>query len=294
MVHIQKSFLNDRAKLYMVPTPIGNLDDMTFRAINILKEADVIACEDTRQTKKLLNHFQIDTPLISYHEHNKFDRETELISKLKEGQTIALVSDAGMPVISDPGYELVRRAREENIDVVALPGANAALTALVGSGIPSWSFTFCGFLPRKKNEIIEVLKSLGETEHTLIFYESPHRVKKTLQVMKEIYSSDRMITLARELTKKFEEYAYGTIEEIVEWIETNDVELRGEYCLVVEGRREFEQQHDEWWKEMSVIEHVDHYVDNENIMTKEAIKMVAKDRNKGKRDIYQMYHQKDS
>src|SRR5690606_4226862 len=225
MVQIQKSFQNDGAKLYVVPTPIGNLDDMTIRAVNILKEVDVIACEDTRQTSKLINHFNIEASLISYHEHNKFERENQLLDLLKQGKSIALVSDAGMPIISDPGAELVRRVREEGFDVIVLPGANAALTALVGSGLAGGSFTFYGFLPRKKSEIIQVLKALSEQEHTLIFYESPHRVKKTLQTMQEVYASDRKVVLARELTKKFEEYITGTIDELMVLIESEQLEL---------------------------------------------------------------------
>lgn len=294
MVQIQKSFQNDGAKLYVVPTPIGNLDDMTIRAVNILKEVDVIACEDTRQTSKLINHFNIEASLISYHEHNKFERENQLLDLLKQGKSIALVSDAGMPIISDPGAELVRRVREEGFDVIVLPGANAALTALVGSGLAGGSFTFYGFLPRKKSEIIQVLKALSEQEHTLIFYESPHRVKKTLQTMQEVYASDRKVVLARELTKKFEEYITGTIDELMVLIESEQLELRGEFVIVVEGRKEFENSLSTWWEQLSINEHIEHYIREENITSKEAIKRVANERKLPKREVYQKYHQNEN
>jgi len=290
MVYVQKSFQNDEAKLYIVPTPIGNLDDMTFRAVETLKKVDKIACEDTRQTQKLLNHFQIQTPVISYHEHNKYDREEMIISMLKEGQSLALVSDAGMPMISDPGFELVRRCRDERIDVITLPGANAALTALVGSGLNTDLFTFFGFLPRKKNEQIQVLTELSQHEGTLIFYESPYRVKKTLTVMKETYSDDRQVTLARELTKKYEEYIHGTLKDVINWIESNDIEMRGEFCIILEGRKEFTLLEDDWWIDKTIIEHVDYYIESEQLSKNEAIKKVAKDRKVAKREIYQTYH----
>ncbi|MFD2638534.1 16S rRNA (cytidine(1402)-2'-O)-methyltransferase [Piscibacillus salipiscarius] len=290
MVQIQKSFDSKEPGLYIVPTPIGNLDDMTYRAVSILQSVDMIACEDTRQTKKLLHYFNIEKPLISYHEHNKFEREEKLINLLKDGQTIALVSDAGMPIISDPGFELVRRVREEGVNVTALPGANAALTALVGSGITSGSFTFYGFLPRKKKELKEVFEELGKANHTLIFYESPHRVKHTIEVMNEVYSSDRKVVVARELTKKFEEYVYGSLDEVSLYMKSEDAELRGEFCIVLEGRLEFEDEQNNWWEELSVKEHVDHYV-RQGDSPKDAIKKVAKERGQAKNKVYQAYHE---
>lgn len=202
MVDVQKSFQNEaEAKLYLVPTPIGNLDDITYRALSTLQKVSYIACEDTRQTKKLLNHFEIHKPLISYHEYSNRQKEDELMSKLREGHSIALVSDAGMPVVSDPGFGLIQRAREEQVDVVSLPGANAALVALVASGLPANTFTFYGFLPKKKKEITEILASLDQIKQTVIFYESPYRIKQTVEVMAEWYHPEREIVLARELTK---------------------------------------------------------------------------------------------
>lgn len=291
MVQIQQSFKGESPRLYIVPTPIGNLDDMTYRAVKTLQQVDAIACEDTRQTKKLLHYFEIEKPLISYHEHNKFDREEKLVERLKNGEMIALVSDAGMPIISDPGFELVRRVREEGISVTVLPGANAALTAFVGSGITSSSFTFYGFLPRKKKEIVEVLKLLGKTDHTLIFYESPHRIKQTIAVMHEVYSENRKMTVARELTKKFEEYVYGTLKEVNLFMTSEEAELRGEFCIVLEGKIEFEDDVNNWWQDLSLIDHVDYYVDKGK-SKKDAIKMVAKERGQAKNEIYQAYHEK--
>ncbi|MGP4073057.1 16S rRNA (cytidine(1402)-2'-O)-methyltransferase [Piscibacillus sp. B03] len=291
MVQIQRSFKGESPRLYIVPTPIGNLDDMTYRAVKTLQQVDAIACEDTRQTKKLLHYFEIEKPLISYHEHNKFDREEKLVERLKNGEMIALVSDAGMPIISDPGFELVRRVREEGISVTVLPGANAALTAFVGSGITSSSFTFYGFLPRKKKEIVEVLKLLGKTDHTLIFYESPHRIKQTIAVMHEVYSENRKMTVARELTKKFEEYVYGTLKEVNLFMTSEEAELRGEFCIVLEGKIEFEDDVNNWWQDLSLIDHVDYYVD-QGKSKKDAIKMVAKERGQAKNEIYQAYHEK--
>ncbi|GEL78274.1 16S rRNA (cytidine(1402)-2'-O)-methyltransferase [Tenuibacillus multivorans] len=289
MVHIQKSFDSDDAKLFIVPTPIGNLDDMTFRAVKTLENVELIACEDTRQTKKLLSHFNIEKPLLSYHEHNKYNREEGLVDRLKQGQSIALVSDAGMPIISDPGFEIVRRSREEGIDVTVLPGANAALTALVGSGIDSRTFTFYGFLPRKKKEMVDVLETLGRTNHTLIFYESPYRIKQTLKVMHEAYSPTRQISVARELTKKFEEYVYGTLDEVTLYMQSESAELRGEFCIVLEGQKEFDDEEEQWWDKLALNEHVDYYIEK-GYSTKDAIKVVAKDRSLPKREVYQDYH----
>lgn len=196
-MNIQKSFKHeDHGKLYIVPTPIGHLEDMTLRAINTLKQVDMIAAEDTRQTKKLLNHFSIQTPLISFHEHNKNERGKQLLKELQGGKKIAVVSDAGMPLISDPGYELVNEASNREIDVIVLPGANAALCALVGSGLPTGHFLFYGFLPRKKKDLVTELEKLRYTDYTMIFYESPHRMKETMKVMKAVFGKDRRMALA--------------------------------------------------------------------------------------------------
>ncbi|WP_019244525.1 MULTISPECIES: 16S rRNA (cytidine(1402)-2'-O)-methyltransferase [Bacillus] len=274
--------------LYLVPTPIGNLEDMSFRAIRILKEADVIAAEDTRNTKKLCNYFEIETPIISYHEHNKQFSGKQVIDRLKNGQTVALVSDAGMPTISDPGYELVQQALQERLSVVPLPGANAALTALIASGITPQPFYFYGFLDRSSKNKKKELEKLKSISSTFILYESPHRLKETIQFMLQILGN-RQIVLCRELTKKFEEFIRGDLESVIQWIKDN--EIRGEFCLIVEGGSELEENiSEQWWENLSIIEHVDYYIEEKNITSKEAIKQVAKDRNVQKRDIYQAYH----
>ncbi|WP_368653539.1 16S rRNA (cytidine(1402)-2'-O)-methyltransferase [Ornithinibacillus sp. 4-3] len=286
----QKSFQNDSSStIYVVPTPIGNLEDMTYRAIHTLKTVNVIAAEDTRNTKKLLNYFEIKTPLLSYHEHNKEARETQLIDMLAEGKSIALVSDAGMPAISDPGYELVRAAIEEDINIVVLPGANAALCALVGSGLPTEEFLFYGFLPRKNKDRIAELERLKTLKATILFYESPYRLKETLAGLRDILG-DREMVAARELTKRYEEYVRGTISEVLDWAEQH--EIKGEFCLVVNGNtQEAEESTDTlWWSHLSVKEHVDYHIENDNIRSKEAIKRVATDRKIPSREVYDMYH----
>jgi 16S rRNA (cytidine1402-2'-O)-methyltransferase len=286
----QKSFENEGEKgiLYLVPTPIGNLEDMSFRAIRILKEADLIAAEDTRNTKKLCNYFEINTPIVSYHEHNKESSGEKLIEKVKGGLTIALVSDAGMPAISDPGYDLAVEAIAENVPVVPLPGANAALTALIASGLPCQPFYFYGFLDRNKKEKRRELEDLKRQTGTVIFYESPHRLKETLSIMAEIFE-ERKITLCRELTKKFEEFIRGTISEAMEWASRE--EIRGEFCLIVEGASALSLEEEEsWWGLLSVEEHVNHYIEQKNLPSKEAIKQTAKDRGLNKREVYQAYH----
>ena len=285
----QKSFENEKEKgiLYLVPTPIGNLEDMSFRAIRILKEADWIAAEDTRNTKKLCNYFEIKTPIVSYHEHNKELSGEKLIEKLKEGAKIAVVSDAGMPTISDPGSELVVAAIEEKLTVVPLPGANAALTSLIASGLPSHPFYFYGFLNRQKKEKKQELENLKSQRATLILYESPHRLKETLTLMLD-YFGDRSISLCRELTKKYEEFIRGSIVEVIQWAEQS--EIRGEFCLIIEGSKEEEKHEDDWWGNLTLVEHVEWYISEKEMQSKEAIKQVAKERGLPKRDVYQAYH----
>jgi 16S rRNA (cytidine1402-2'-O)-methyltransferase len=285
----QKSFNNEDSKgiLYLVPTPIGNLEDISFRAVRILKEADYIAAEDTRNTIKLCNHFDINTPIVSYHEHNMKSSGEKLVNRLKEGAKIALVSDAGMPTISDPGYELVQEAVAERLTVVPLPGANAALTALIASGLLTQPFYFYGFLNRQKKEKKKELEKLRYQKATILFYESPHRLKDTLQVLDEVFG-ERRIVLCRELTKKFEEFIRGTIKEAIEWANTD--EIRGEFCLVVEGSIEIEPSIANWWEKLNLTEHVDHYISEKGLSSKDAIKQVAIDRDLSKRDIYQAYH----
>ncbi|MEH7118904.1 16S rRNA (cytidine(1402)-2'-O)-methyltransferase [Neobacillus vireti] len=286
----QKSFENENSKgiLYLVPTPIGNLEDMSFRAIRILKEADLIAAEDTRNTKKLCNYFEIDTQIVSYHEHNKETSGEKLIEKVKQGMKIALVSDAGMPAISDPGYELVQAAISDQVTVVPLPGANAALTSLIASGISCQPFYFYGFLHRNKKEKRSELETLRKQNATLIFYESPHRLKETLAIMLDVLGN-RRIVICRELTKKFEEFIRGTLEEINGWAHTD--EIRGEFCLIVEGTEALPDEEEiSWWQDLSVEEHVNHYITVKNTSSKEAIKQAAKDRGLNKRKVYQVYH----
>ncbi|MGZ4161232.1 MAG: 16S rRNA (cytidine(1402)-2'-O)-methyltransferase [Neobacillus sp.] len=285
----QKSFENEEHKgiLYLVPTPIGNLEDMSFRAIRILKEADLIAAEDTRNTKKLCNYFEIGTPVVSYHEHNKETSGEKLIQKVKEGLKIALVSDAGMPAISDPGYELVAAAIREKVAVVPLPGANAALTSLIASGLICQPFYFFGFLDRNKKEKRRQLESLKKQMATLIFYESPHRIKETLSIMLEILG-DRNVALARELTKKYEEFIRGSLQEAISW--ANEDEIRGEFCLIIDGAKEQLEEETYWWEQLTLEEHVNHYISLKSISSKDAIKQTAKDRGVNKRDVYQAYH----
>lgn len=223
---------SDKGVLYLCPTPIGNLDDITFRALNVLKEVDLIAAEDTRVTIKLLNHFEIKTPLTSYHEHNKISKGPKLINMLNEGKSIALVTDAGTPALSDPGEDLVQDAIKEKIKVVPLPGAAAAVCALVASGLSTRRFAFEGFLPSKQKEKNEFLTKIAKDERTLIFYEAPHRIVKTLKTLFDIFGN-RKIVIAREMTKVHEEFMRGTIEEIIERFEASPP--KGEMVLVVEG-----------------------------------------------------------
>lgn len=288
----QKSFDNEENKgiLYLIPTPIGNLEDMSFRALRLLKESDYIAAEDTRNTKKLCNHFDISTPVVSYHEHNKETSGAKLIQKLKEGAKVALVSDAGMPTISDPGYELVVAATREQLTVVPLPGANAALTAIIASGLPTQPFYFYGFLPRQKKDKKRELETLAKVTSTVILYESPHRLKETLQHLLEFFG-DRRVSLCRELTKRYEEFIRGTLSEVLEWASTDEV--RGEFCMIVEGNQEPTEEENEWWESLSVLDHIEHYISVKNYSSKDAIKQTAKDRNMNRREVYQVYHVED-
>ncbi|MDM8101454.1 MULTISPECIES: 16S rRNA (cytidine(1402)-2'-O)-methyltransferase [Oceanobacillus] len=291
-MNIQNSYQpEEHAALYVVPTPIGNLEDMTFRAIRVLKECNLIAAEDTRNTKKLLHYFEIHTPLISYHEHNHQEREKQLLDTIRQGESVAVVSDAGMPAISDPGSELVQAAIQEGLDVIVLPGANAALVALVGSGLTAQPFTFYGFLPRKKKDKKETLEKLKNFNTTLIFYESPYRIKDTLQEMEGILN-DRKAAIGREISKKFEEFVRGTIQELFSWSKKND--MRGEFVIVVEGPTEAEsasfEQESSWWEALSVKEHVEALMDKEHLSSKEAIKQAAIERKVPKREVYQSYH----
>lgn len=285
----QKSFeATEKGTVYIVPTPIGNLEDITYRALKVLQSASLIAAEDTRNTRKLLTHFDISTHLISYHDHNKESRGEQLLERLESGDSIAFVSDAGMPGISDPGYEMIQSAIAKAFPVVVLPGANAALCALVGSGLSTKEFMFYGFLPRKKKDRLKELDRLKLISATLLFYESPYRLKETVTAIYEQFG-DRQVSLARELTKRFEEYIRGSVKEIVEWIE--QTELKGEFCIVVEGSKDDSISEEAlWWSHLSVMEHVTHYMEEENLSSKEAIKKVAVERQMPKREVYQSYH----
>lgn len=275
--------------LYLVATPIGNLEDMTVRALRILKEVDVIAAEDTRNTKKLCNYFEIDTPLVSYHEHNLQAGGEKLLTYLRDGKSVALVSDAGLPCISDPGADIVEKALMEEFAVVPVPGANAALTALIASGLIPQPFYFFGFLNRNKKERRLQLEKLAKREETILFYEAPHRLKEALKDL-HLILGNRRIVLARELTKKFEEFLRGTIEEAIEWVESNEV--RGEFVVVVEGNTSGEvEEEDNAWTSMTIVEHINHIIEETNVSSKEAIKEVAKLRGLPKRDVYNEFHQ---
>lgn len=285
----QKSSMHEKGScLYLVATPIGNLEDMTMRAIRILKEADIIAAEDTRNTKKLCNYFDIETPLVSYHDHNQAQGGEKLLQFLREGKTVALVSDAGLPCISDPGADIAAKAIEEDFAVVPIPGANAAITALIASGLSPQPFFFYGFLSRHKKDRKDSLESLKKRHETILFYEAPHRLKETLKDIQGVFGN-RHIVMARELTKKFEEFLRGTVDEAIEW--ANDHEIRGEFCLVVEGNLSGEEEEAEnWWGKLSIIEHVDQLISEQKLSSKEAIKEVAKARGLAKREVYQQYH----
>lgn len=274
-------------RLYLVPTPIGNLDDMTFRAIKTLKEVDLIAAEDTRHTQMLLNHFSINTKQISFHEHNTEQRIPQLIDLLKNGQSIAQCSDAGMPSISDPGKELVAAAIKEGLQVVALPGANAGLTALIASGLVPQPFYFYGFLSRKHQQQITELASLNRHEETMIFYEAPHRLAKTLQSMAEVFGDDRPAVLARELTKRYEEFNRGTLGELSRWAQNNQV--RGEFVVLVAGNP-YPDEQTENANNLSLTEQIDLEIQH-GLSTNAAIKLVAKRNHVKRQDLYKQYHE---
>jgi len=271
--------------LFLCATPIGNLMDMTPRVIEALQNADLIAAEDTRNSIKLLNHFDIHTPMTSYHEYNKVEKAHYLIGQMQQGKNVALITDAGTPAISDPGEVLVALCQEAGIRVTSLPGPAACITALTLSGLSTRRFCFEGFLPADKKEKAAVLEECAAETRTMIFYEAPHHLKKTLGEIKEALG-DRKITLCRELTKKFETVMPTTLEGAIAYYEEN--EPRGEYVLVVEGRdrKEMQKQAQRAWEEMSAAEHVQFYED-QGMDRKEAMKQAARDRGVSKRDIYQ-------
>lgn len=270
--------------LYLCATPIGNLEDMTFRCIRILKEVDVIAAEDTRNSIKLLNHFEIKTPMTSYHEYNKIEKGHKLVERLLNGENIAVITDAGTPGISDPGEELVKMCQEAGVTVTAVPGAAACITALTISGLGTRRFAFEAFLPTDKKERQAILEELKEETRTMVLYEAPHRLVRTLKVLYETLG-DRRISVCRELTKKHETVFTATIEGALSYYESH--EPKGECVMVIEGksREEIRAEEQARWGDMPVAEHMAYY-ENQGIDRKEAMKRVAKDRGTGKRDIY--------
>lgn len=273
-------------KLYLCGTPIGNLEDITLRAVRVLKEVDLIAAEDTRQTVKLLNHFEIKKPMMSYHEHNRFEKGPEIINRLIQGDNIALVTDAGMPGISDPGEDLVKLCIENGIDVEAVPGASASITALVVSGFSTSKFVFEGFLPREGRERTEAIEYLKTETRTVIIYEAPHRVKDTL---KDLYSvlGDRRVAVCRELTKKFEEITRVSLKDASAMYDSS--EPRGEFVIILEGKDKARLKEEEIkaWDQVPIEEHIRMYME-QGISRKDAMKKAAKDRGISKRDIYSL------
>lgn len=272
-------------KLYLCATPIGNLEDITLRVLRTLKEVDLIAAEDTRNSIKLLNHFDIKTPMTSYHEYNKIEKAYVLMEKMQAGQNIALITDAGTPGISDPGEELAAMCLEAGIEVTSLPGPSACITALTLSGLPTRRFAFEAFLPMDKKERKAILDELVEETRTIILYEAPHRLVRTLEELLDTLGNRRM-TLCRELTKKHETAFQTTIEELLAYYK-NEKPL-GECVLVIEGRsrKEMEDQARASWEEISIEEHMEIY-EKQGVPKKEAMKLVAKDRGVAKREIYQ-------
>lgn len=270
--------------LYLCATPIGNLEDMTFRCVRILKEVDLIAAEDTRNSIRLLNHFEIKTPMTSYHEYNKIEKGRKLVEKLREGTDIALITDAGTPGISDPGEELVRMCREEGIPVTAVPGAAACVTALTISGLPTRRFAFEAFLSTEKKERQQILEELKQETRTIVLYEAPHRLIKTLRLLLETLG-DRQVRVCRELTKKHETVYEDTLSGAVSYYE--EQEPKGECVLVIAGksREEIRREEQMQWEEMTLEEHMEKYL-SEGMDRKEAMKQVAKDRGIGKREVY--------
>lgn len=272
--------------LYLCATPIGNLEDITYRVLRTLKEVDLIAAEDTRNSIRLLNHFEIKTPMTSYHEYNKIDKAYQLVAKMREGKNIALITDAGTPGISDPGEDIVRICYEEGIPVTSLPGAAACITALTMSGLPTRRFAFEAFLPKDKKEHQAVLEELKTETRTIIIYEAPHHLVRTLQELHDTLGGDRRLTICRELTKRHEEKLQMTLADSLSYYEVN--EPRGEYVLIIAGRSREEMKKEEQagWEALSLEEHMVHY-ESQGIDRKEAMKRVAKDRGVSKRDIYQ-------
>lgn len=274
----------ENGMLYVVPTPIGNLKDITLRALEVLRECDIVAAEDTRQTLKLLNHFEIKKSLISYHKFNEQNKSEDIISLLREGKNIAVVSDAGTPGVSDPGCVIIKKCIDENIKFEVLPGATAITTAVVYSGLDTTKFAFRGFLPRENKERKPIIEELASYKDTLIFYEAPHRLLDTLGFLEDNLGN-RNIAVCRELTKLHEEIFRGTLRESINHFEIN--RPRGEFVLVVEGKQleQIEEEKRMTWESLTMEEHIKMYM-NQNFSKKDAIKKVAKDRNLPKNEVY--------
>ncbi|MBQ2938050.1 MAG: 16S rRNA (cytidine(1402)-2'-O)-methyltransferase [Clostridia bacterium] len=271
-----------KGTLYIVATPIGNLEDITLRAINVLKEVDLIAAEDTRHTLKLLNHLEISKPLISYHRHNEEIKSDILIEKLQEGKEIALVSDAGTPGICDPGEEIIKKCIDLEINIVPIPGACAMINSLICSGIDTKEFTFLGFLPLNKKLRKSKLDEIEKSKKTIIIYEAPHKIETTLKDLKQILNSERKITLAREITKIHEEFIRGNIDDLIE----KSQGIKGEIVLVIEGNADISEENE--LTKLSIEEHYKYY-ENLGLSKKEIIKKIAKDRNVNKNEVYQKF-----
>ena len=286
-MQVQKSFKGQShyGTLYLVPTPIGNLQDMTFRSVQTLKDVDLICAEDTRNTGLLLKHFEIEAKQYSFHEHNAYEKIPDLLERLKSGLSLAQVSDAGMPSISDPGHDLVKAAIAEDIPVVALPGASAGITALIASGLAPQPHIFYGFLPRKKGQQLDFFKEKLSYPETQIFYESPYRVADTLENMCEVYGN-RQVTLVRELTKLYEEYQRGSISEILDYITTNP--LKGECLLIVAGASD-EEREENLTSDVTPIEAVEALIAS-GMKPNQAIKTVAKERKLNRQELYNLFH----
>lgn len=277
-----------QAKLYIVATPIGNLGDMSKRAIEVLKEVDLIAAEDTRNSIKLLNHFDIKTPMTSYHEFNKIEKAYEIVEKIRKGLNVALISDAGMPGISDPGEELVKIAYSFGIEVSVIPGASAVVSALAISGLPTRRFCFEAFLPMDKKERKFILEELKNETRTIVLYEAPHKLLKTIDDLEEVLGFDRKISLVREISKKHEEVIRTTLGEVTTIYENReDDRIRGEFVLIIEGKSidKIIEESIKKWEDIDILEHLKIYEDK-GIDRKEAMKLVAKDRGISKREVY--------
>ncbi len=293
----QKSYRTEGiGKLFLVPTPIGNLEDMTFRAVNTLRDVDLILAEDTRHTQKLLNHFEIETPQKSFHEHNTQERIPQVIEWLQEGKKIAQVSDAGTPSISDPGFELVQACVEASISVIPLPGANAGITALIASGLVPQPFYFYGFLPRKKKEKNETLEQLRTHSETVILYESPFRLKDTFLAIQTVYGESQPVVLCRELTKSYEEFIRGTASQLVLLLQ--EEELKGECCILIGHKNPTEvttalsgaAKENTPDASLSITQQVEWFIEQQQLSQKEAIKAVAKHLGLKKQDVYKEVH----